>query len=120
MVRMAGTIGLCNSGKWLDRQFESMTDKHLVHRIAKFIQKFSKEIMIIHKSYSKPENILMILREHYKLEVTTRFSGIPENIRIGIHAYVHALTKPNFTPSTKTQQGLRMKAVAKALISSKE
>jgi hypothetical protein len=116
---MAGTIGLCNSGKWLDRQFETMTDKHLVYRITKFIQKFSKEIMGIHRSHSKPDNILLILREHYKLEATTRFSGITASIRIGIHAYIHALTKPNFTASTKTQQGLRVKAVVHALSSLK-
>lgn len=114
---MAGTIGLCNSGKWLDRQFETMTDKHLVQRITKFIQKFSKEVMRIHKTCSKPDNILLILREHYKLEATTRFSGITESLRIGIHAYIHALTKPNFVASTRTQRGLRLKAVANALVS---
>jgi hypothetical protein len=116
---MAGTIGLCNSGKWLDRQFVSLLEakeRRLVSKITKFINSFSADVMKIHKSMSKPDSVLLVLREHYKLEAMTRFATIPERLRIGILAYVHALTKPNFIPSTRTQSRLREKAVAAALV----
>ena len=107
---MAGTIGLCNPGQWLDRQLVALRERneqHLVRRIIKFINGFSSEAMKIHRGVAKPDNTLIIMREHYKLEATARFSTVSPLIFNAILAYVHALTKPNFVPTTRTQVRLR-------------
>ena len=115
---MAGTIGLCNPGQWLDRQLIVLRERNeanIVRRIVKFINGFSTEAMKIHKGVAKPDNTLIIMREHYKLEATARFSTISPIIFNAILAYVHALTKPNFVPTTRTQARLRTKIAVSAL-----
>lgn len=117
---MAGTIGLCNPGQWLDRQLVVLRERnetHLVRRIIKFINGFSIEAMKIHRGVTSPDNTLLILREHYKLEATTRFATISPIIFNAILAYVHALTKPNFVPTTRTQARMRTKIAVSALVS---
>lgn len=116
---MSGTIGLCNPGQWLDRQLVVLRERnepHLVRRIVKFISGFSNEAMKIHRGVTKPDNTLIILREHYKLEATARFSDISPLIFNAILAYVHALTKPNFVPTTRTQVRLRTKTAVSVLV----
>ena len=115
---MSGTIGLCNPGQWLDRQLIVLRERnevHIVRRIVKFINGFSNEAMKIHRGVPKPDNTLIIMREHYKLEATARFSTISPIIFNAILAYVHALTKPNFVPTTRTQARLRTQTAISAL-----
>jgi hypothetical protein len=70
---MAGTIGLCNPGQWLDRQLVLLRERnevYIVRRIVKFINGCTNEAMKIHRGVTKPDNTLIIMREHYPFGIT--------------------------------------------------
>lgn len=113
---MAGTIGLTPAGQALDRYILTLDDHKLRHCIITFTEAVNRNTRDIHSSVKYKDIVLMLLRNHYKTMVDTKFKSLEDYPRILLLKYVHALTCPNFKPSTKTQEAIIRKQNKKEIL----
>ena len=109
---MSGTIGLTASGQELDRYVTALTDRKLAGRINKFV---GHATVRIQQAREYDDDVVMLaLRAYYKqLATTLPLDPCPASL---LQCYIHAITKPEFQPTTRTQLGLQRLAARLSMV----
>ena len=115
---MSGIIGLTETGKQIDLFVVDLADRRMARRVLRFITTFTREARKIHMSISDSHMLLTVLQRHFLCEAAARFAGLTPHQQKLIVTYVKELTRPDFRPTTKTQQSLRRKAALAAAAAS--
>jgi hypothetical protein len=111
--RMSGTIGLTQAGQFIDK---TLAQENPVYRkkLTKFILKFTIKCNNLRKTlqnYSDTEFVLNLMKLHYFMRLEKEFKPIlTPNLYTHTQSYIHALTRIDFMPSTRTQLSLIRKA----------
>jgi hypothetical protein len=113
--KMAGIIGLTETGKQIDLFVAGLADKKMARRVLRFITTFTREVRKLHLSVRDNAMLLTVLQRHFLCEATARFGALTPHQQNLIDLYVYELTRPGFQPSTKTQVALRRKAATAAV-----
>jgi hypothetical protein len=118
---MAGEIGLTKAGQYLDK---ILTENNPPYkgRLTKFINNFTCRLKRVRPVIIQCDNmddkslILNLLRETYMKRFDNEFKQIVDELTyILTRKYIHALTRINFTPTTKTQTDLIRKLTLKSI-----
>lgn len=116
---MSGTIGLTQAGQFIDK---TLAHDNPVYRkkLTKFILKFTIKCNNLRKklnNYSDMEFVFNLMKQHYFQRLETEFKPIlTANLYTHTQSYIHALTRIDFMPSTKTQLSLIRKTKLKTAI----
>ncbi len=109
---MAGEIGLTTAGQVLDKILTETNPPYKVN-LVKFIHNFTCRLKRIRPVIIQCNNmddkclVLNLLKHKYMMEFDKDFKGVVDEITYNLtHNYIHALTRVNFTPTTKTQLDL--------------
>jgi hypothetical protein len=109
---MSGTIGLTNAGVYLDSILTKYNPPYKT-KLINFIHTFNNRLTRIRPVIKICDNmddiclILNLLKNKYILEFDKDFKEIVDELTYRlVRKYIHALTRINFTPTTKTQLDL--------------
>lgn len=111
---MAGNIGLTAAGQYLDEHL-TKTNPPYRGKLQQFIKSFTITVKRLHKvvehcSVDDKYLVLGLLRKKYFAEFDTNFKAIVDDLVYSLSRnYIYTLTRPGFTPTTKTQLDLMRK-----------
>ncbi len=109
---MSGIIGLTAAGQQLDIYLTKHTPSYS-RKLYKFIVKFTKIVKNYRSSLSNREDmqyILILIRNDYLNRLNTLFKNSIEEYPYSLaYNYIYTITKPDFIPTTKTQQSILRK-----------
>ena len=109
---MSGIIGLTTAGQTIDNIL-TLEKPTYSRRLIKFITKFTLKCRTVRASLTMcadKQLIFNLLKEHYfkRLELELK-DKITKTLYTNTQSYIHALTRVDFVPSTKTQKSLLIK-----------
>ena len=109
---MAGEIGLTNAGQYLD-DILTKNNPPYKNRLVKFITNFTATLKRTRPAILQCDNmndkhlILKLLKDNYTTQFDETFKEIVDKrVYTLTRNYIHALTRVDFIPTTKTQINL--------------
>jgi hypothetical protein len=113
---MSGALGLTKAGQQIDTILTNENPKYS-QKLQKFLNKFTMKVKNIRKTLqgNNDENqfLLNMVKQHYYARLATEFKNtISHTLYTNSQSYIHALTRTNFIPNTRTQQSLIRKQLS--------